>query len=66
MATGGRETREDEKADDFSVTIRRAVEAAVVTDGLPRDRVLGLLAVEMQRNALLLLSSPDNGEESTR
>jgi len=61
-----RDRDEDDRAEQFTDTIRRAVEAAVVTDGLPRDRVLGLLAVEIQRNALLLLSAPDNGDESTR
>jgi hypothetical protein len=53
---------EDRAAEELRTTLFRAVEAAVGIDGLPRDRALGVLTLEAQRNALLLLSAPDKGD----
>lgn len=59
MGSAGRK-REDSRAEDFAITLRRAVEAAVEIDGVPRDRVIGWLSAEVTRNTLLLLPDPDN------
>lgn len=56
---------EDRAAEELRVTLYRAVEAAVRTDGLPRDRALGALMLEVQRNSLVLLQQPDKGDSDT-